>query len=850
MRYIRYSLVLSALIGGLLAIGILSVSFAQQGEGDFRIVQMLRNNINPSVVAFQVYGTFESEDVVNMYSNDVFIKAKAINTPDAIGTKEITIENISIDVFQTGDNLIVAKIERAGAVVQRTPAFRLTVQEPPPIPTVRALVNQEEELIGLDITAAFKENDVIRVFLNDAEIRTKTILLADIGKETVRIAGIPIETLRIGQNFFTASVSRGEAVSERSERSEPILIEDPTEEEEKEEEGAALLQCATYGEPQKILAREIDAYEGFGNDVAMRDGVLAVGTRGETSHIYIKEKEGAALRSSAILREQHIKKLGSTRKSVAVQDKMTVLVGDPGSDHVAMSGGAVQVYKRAADQWTVRSIVAPKDLKPYEAFGRTLAVEGNILAVGASRLDNSGAVYIYTNTNGVWGNPFRVIPDDTAPDQEFGHSITVSNGRVAVGAPGDRFSRSGAVYVYTKTGNAWSVEKIVPQKRRLNAHFGNEVVLYDGVLFVGAMRDDQSGDTLNSGAVYLYIKEGGAWQLAQKLTPQANDTGAEFGTAIGRSGNMLAIGAPRSNFGRKKSGAVYLYKQARKGALWSFERAIAPTGLQNGDRFGASIAFDGLHIFAGAYGDDEQEKNTGAVYSYAGETVACTSSATASATEEEEKIVPLSQAEREEKVTSLLDTLKKQKEVLSTLASSASSIASRLGEQIQGAYDEIAKKKEGIVIYDEDKVLANAQRRAAEQRGIIGPGLPNAVAVQRVESTDKIPSPPTEETVRTRDSVVRETEQNLGTVVPVSYKDLRLGDVHEDVYRLQVFLNSNGYRVAEEGEGSPGNETSVFNEATDRTLRWFQLVEGLPVTGVLDKETREKMLGRITTFKQ
>ena len=49
-------------------------------------------------------------------------------------------------------------------------------------------------------------------------------------------------------------------------------------------------------------------------------------------------------------------------------------------------------------------------------------------------------------------------------------------------------------------------------------------------------------------------------------------------------------------------------------------------------------------------------------------------------------------------------------------------------------------------------------------------------------------------------------------MVPVAGKDLRLGDVHEDVYRLQVFLNNNGYRVTETGPGSPGNEVSIFNE--------------------------------------
>ena len=72
------------------------------------------------------------------------------------------------------------------------------------------------------------------------------------------------------------------------------------------------------------------------------------------------------------------------------------------------------------------------------------------------------------------------------------------------------------------------------------------------------------------------------------------------------------------------------------------------------------------------------------------------------------------------------------------------------------------KKQENIVIYDESKVLANAQRWAAERRGIVGPGLPEEVLVQRVDSPEQIPAPPTEETVRGRSSVVQETRECLG----------------------------------------------------------------------------------------
>ncbi len=843
MRHIKHAcILLTVTIIYFSAIYGLSISFAQlESTDDFRITQILRNDNDLSIVAFTLYGSFENEDVINVYSNDVFIKAKAINTPELIGTKEITIDNISIDVFQTGDNLVVARLERSGTEVQRTSAFRLTIQEPPEAPTITALVNKEKNLIGLGIDGIFEENDIVRVFLNGVEIRAKTIMSTDANEKVIQITGIPIDTLPIGENFFTASIRRGEHESKQSKKSDPVIIKD-IEEEKKEKERANLLQCANYTEPQKILAKYIDAYEGFGNALAIKNGVLAIGTRGEKVHIHTKNKDNTAWTNSAVLHEQNFQQSGLATKSIAIQDQRTVLVGDSNSGHIAKSAGAVRIYRQVAGVWTAHTTIAPTDLEPYESFGASIALDEQLLAIGATGQDNSGTVYIYSHSAGQWKNPFRVVPKDTAPNQEFGHSIAASNGNVAIGAPGDGIGKNGAVYVYTKSSGTWLMEKIVQQNQRLNARFGNTVFLFDNILFISAMRDDQGKDTRNRGVVYVYAKQNGTWQIMQKLKPEENDTTGEFGAAIARSGNMLAIGAPKSNLGEKRSGAVYLYKQTHKRGQWSFEKSVAPTVLRNGDRFGASIAFNGLDLLVGAYGNDGQEKNIGAVYDYAGKIVACISE-----TDNQENGVAQEKTKQSE--ADLLQALKQQKEVLGKVAANASSIANQLGKHIQGVYDGIIKKEESIVIYDEEKVLANAQRRAAERRGIIAPGLPDEVTAQRVDSIEKVPTKPTKETVRSRESVIQETENTIGTVVPISNKNLRLGDVDEDIYRLQVFLNNSGYRIATKGDGSPGNETSVFNEATDRALRWFQLVEGVPVTGVLDKKTRDVILTHITTFR-
>ncbi|MCS6789223.1 MAG: peptidoglycan-binding protein [Patescibacteria group bacterium] len=53
-------------------------------------------------------------------------------------------------------------------------------------------------------------------------------------------------------------------------------------------------------------------------------------------------------------------------------------------------------------------------------------------------------------------------------------------------------------------------------------------------------------------------------------------------------------------------------------------------------------------------------------------------------------------------------------------------------------------------------------------------------------------------------------------------KDLKFGDVDQDVKKLQIFLNNYGFKIADFGPGSPGNETTMFGFLTRAALIKFQ----------------------------
>lgn len=68
--------------------------------------------------------------------------------------------------------------------------------------------------------------------------------------------------------------------------------------------------------------------------------------------------------------------------------------------------------------------------------------------------------------------------------------------------------------------------------------------------------------------------------------------------------------------------------------------------------------------------------------------------------------------------------------------------------------------------------------------------------------------------------------------------DLRMGQTSEDVRRLQVYLNTHGFKVSDTGAGSPGNETMYFGLKTFNAIKKLQAANAIPNTGYFGPLTR------------
>ena len=276
------------------------------------------------------------------------------------------------------------------------------------------------------------------------------------------------------------------------------------------------------GFERKITASDGAVDDRFGQTVALDGTTLVVGAyldddkRSESGSVYVydltKTPEDDGFETKITASD------GASNDQFGVSvalDRTTLVVGAYRDDDNGSDSGSVYVYdltKTSADTGFETKITA-SDGESYDSFGRSVAIDGTTLVVGAYRDDDngsdSGSVYVYdlTKTSGEDGFERKITASDGAVDDRFGRSVAIDGTTLVVGAYFDdaNATDSGSVYVYDLTKNSGDdgfETNITASDGGESDYFGVSIALNGTTLVVGAYLDYDKGT--DSGSVYVY----------------------------------------------------------------------------------------------------------------------------------------------------------------------------------------------------------------------------------------------------------------------------------------------------------------------------------------------------------
>ncbi len=132
-------------------------------------------------------------------------------------------------------------------------------------------------------------------------------------------------------------------------------------------------------------------------------------------------------------------------------DGTNLVIGADTDNSMGNKAGAVYIFVRDGNRWLERQKLTASDAKPtdYFYFGRSVAISGNRIVVGAFGDDNkgnaSGSAYVFDFVDDHWVEQQKLVASDSAGGAEFGASVAIDGDTIIVGAYGYK-----AAYIFVR----------------------------------------------------------------------------------------------------------------------------------------------------------------------------------------------------------------------------------------------------------------------------------------------------------------------------------------------------------------------------------------------------------------
>lgn len=350
------------------------------------------------------------------------------------------------------------------------------------------------------------------------------------------------------------------------------------------------------------------------------------------------------------------------------EDSNTTGVNGSQSNDAAPESDAAYVFVRKGGVWTQEAYLKASNAGAYDNFGGAVAISGDTIVVGArwegssatgvngNQNNNSspysGAAYVFIRHDGIWTQEAYLKASNAEANDTFGSAVAISEDTVIVGAPQEDSSAkgvdldpsnnqaadSGAAYVFVRNAGVWTQQAYLKASNTgAQDAFGGAVGISGDTVIVGAVWEDSAATGVNrpqnnelspdSGAAYIFVRNGGAWTQQAYLKSASTNRGMRdsFGYSVSVAGDLAVVGVPgdisnaqqvdgNHNDGAPYSGAAYVF--VRRAGDWTQQAYLKASNSERYDNFGISVAISGEAVIVGAIGESSENLAPGSGAAY------------------------------------------------------------------------------------------------------------------------------------------------------------------------------------------------------------------------------------------
>ena len=276
-----------------------------------------------------------------------------------------------------------------------------------------------------------------------------------------------------------------------------------------------------WGLQQQLVASDLAINHEFGRAVALSGNTIAVGAREfhGPGAVYVFDFDGVTWHESQKLK---VSDDGLTRYfgTALALTQQRLIAGAPIERGTFSKEGKVHMYRRGAGGlWESASVITPSAPVEKGYFGATLALDGDVLVVGAPAPNvptPDGKVFVYELGETTWQERALLTPPEPSLNEGFGVKVAIEGDLLLVSgckARPDAYYFP-QVFFYRHSSGGWQLDQTITYPETISSSCGPAVQLRERRAYVGfqpvTAPDAQSQTEQLPGLVRVYSFDEGS----------------------------------------------------------------------------------------------------------------------------------------------------------------------------------------------------------------------------------------------------------------------------------------------------------------------------------------------------